>query len=379
MTVGQSAAMQDPLLRDLVALNMTLRCHAGDYERFVEALGGHEAFRGASKKELERQGGLTPKVAAALTRIRGRGDADEELRQAEERGVAILPFHDPGYPALLRRTPKAPLVLYVRGALEATDGVALAIVGTRNPTHYGVTQAARLAAGLAARGMTIVSGFARGIDSAAHRGALDGGGRTLAVLGSGLADIYPPENVELADEVAEHGAVVSEFPLHTRPLPAFFPRRNRIISGLALGVLVVEAGGRSGALNTADWALEQGREVLALPGRVDRKQSRGCHRLLKQGAKLVEFEDDILEALGDVAKALAPPRAKAARRAPELTAEQAAVLGAVGDEPAHIDTITAAAGLPPHTVASVLMVLELQKLVTQLQGKHFVTAATDVL
>ena len=370
--------MPDPLLRDLVALNMTLRFDVADYERLVAAFGSHAALCDASRDELQRRGGLTPKLAAELARIRTRGDADEELRQAGERGVAILPFTDPAYPALLRRTLGPPLVLYVRGRLEPADGVALAIVGTRRPTHYGSTQAARLAAELAARGMTIVSGLARGIDTAAHRGALDGGGRTVAVLANGLAAVYPPENLALADEAAAHGALVSEFPLHTRPFKAYFPRRNRLISGLALGVLVVEAARRSGALITADWALAQGREVFALPGRVDRRASQGCHQLIKAGARLVETDQDVLDALGDVAAALAPARPKRRAPRPELTPDQATVLAAVGDEPAHIDSITAATGLPAHSVASILMLLELKKLVTQLQGKHFVRAATGL-
>jgi DNA processing protein len=367
------------MLRDLVALNMTLRFDVEDYERLAAALGSHEAIRTASKKDLIRRGGLTEKLAADVVRIRDRDDADEELHQAAERGIEVIPFADPAYPAPLRRVPKAPLVLYARGAMEPEDAVAVAVVGTRRPTHYGRTQAGRLASELAARGVTIVSGLALGIDTAAHRGALDGGGRTLAVLGSGLARLYPSENVGLADQVAEHGAVLSEFPLHEKARRYNFPRRNRLVSGLSLGILVVEAPRKSGALNTADWALEQNREVFALPGRVDRKQSHGCHKLLKQGAHLVERDQDVLDALGDVAKALAPPRPKR-RRAPqpELSPDQAAVLQAVGDEPTHIDDITVAAGLPPQAVSGALMVLELKKQVTQLQGKTFVRVATDL-
>ena len=364
--------MSEAILRDLVGMNMTLGVTVADYERLVERLGSHEAVRRASAADLHAAGGIAPRLAREFVRIRSNSDDEEELHQARESGIALVPFTDPGYPALLRRTPAPPLVLYVQGALEPADAVALAIVGTRQPTHYGATQAARLAAGLAARGMTIVSGFARGIDTAAHRGALDGGGRTVAVLGAGLARLYPRENAPLADEVAEHGALVSEFPLHTPPLRPYFPRRNRIVSGLALGVVVIEAGARSGALVTADWALAQGREVLALPGRVDRAQSRGCHQLIKQGAKLVEFEGDILDALGEVGATLAPSRPSTPRPAPELSADQAAVLEAVGDEPTQIDAIIDASALPPHTVASVLMVLELNKLVAQLEGKHFV-------
>ncbi len=349
-----------------------------DYERLAAALGGHESLRKASPRDLEQAANVGPKLAADIPRLLHGPDPDEELRQAEERSVAIIPFTSPAYPALLRRIPEAPLVLYVEGELQPADAVALAVVGSRFPTHYGTTQAGRLASELAARGMTIVSGLAQGIDTAAHRGALDGGGRTIAVLGGGIARLYPSENAPLADEIAAHGAVVSDFPLHTRPQDFTFPRRNRIVSGLALGVLVVEADIDSGALITADWALAQGREVFALPGRVTDKRSRGCHLLIKQGAKLVETSDDILEELGEVGKTLAPPRAKPKEEPLALAAEQLAVYNAIGDDPTHIDAITDASGLPPQQVASILMLLELKKAITQLPGKHFVRRADRV-
>jgi len=359
-----------------VALNMTLRLGVAEYERLVAALDGHQALRKASAADLARVEGIGEKLAAEIVRLLRSDDPDEELRQAAERGVAILPFCDPAYPAILRRTPEPPLVLYVQGTLEPTDAVALAIVGSRRPTHYGTTQAGRLASELAARGMTIVSGLAQGIDTAAHRGALDAGGRTLAVLGGGLAArLYPPDNAPLADEIANHGAVLSEYPLHTRPQDFCFPRRNRIVSGLALGVLVVEAAFKSGALITADWALAQGREVFALPGRVSDPKSRGCHLLIKQGAKLVETSNDILEELGDVGKTLAPPRPRLEEEPLDLAAEQMAVYKTLGDDPTHIDAITDACGLPAHQVASTLMLLELRRVVTQLPGKHFVRKA----
>jgi len=370
--------MSDAVLRDLVALNMTLRLGVADYERLVAALGGHEALRGVSAAHLERVAKFGRRRAAETVRLCRSEDPDEEVRQARERGIAIVPFNDPAYPAILRRIDNPPLVLYVEGSVEPADAVALAIVGTRFASHYGATQAGRLASELAARGMTIVSGFARGIDTTAHRGALDAGGRTIAVLASGFAKLYPPENAPLADEIAEHGAVISEFPLHTPPLRAYFPRRNRIISGLALGVLVVEATRDSGALITADWALDQGREVFALPGRVDWKKSRGCHSLIKQGAKLAETAEDILAELGDVGKTLAPARPKRKAPEPQLSREEAAVVGAIGDDPTHIDAVIDGCGLPPQTVASLLMVLELRKVVSQLPGKLFVRSRAEL-
>jgi DNA processing protein len=292
-------------------------------------------------------------------------------------GVSILPFTSPDYPTLLRKVPNPPLVLYVQGTLTEHDAVSVAIVGSRRTTHYGMTQAARLASELAAAGLTIVSGFARGIDTAAHRAALDAGGRTIAVLGSGLARLYPAENAALADEVAASGALVSEYPLDTPPLRPFFPRRNRVVSGLSLGVVVVEAAHRSGALVTADWALDQGREVMAVPGRVDRRSSSGCHRLIQQGARLVERAADVLEQLGDVGAALAPARPKRRAPQPELTADEQRVLEAVGDEPAHIDAVTERCGMPAQNVASLLMLLELKRTITQLPGKHFVRNMVD--
>jgi len=364
----------DAILRDLVALNMTLRIDVGDYERLVGALGSHEALRAASTRDLVRAG-LGPATAARVARARRGNEADEEIRHAEEMDVQIIPFTSPDYPALLRKIVNPPLLLYVQGTLTEHDALSIAIVGSRRASHYGTTQAARLASELATTGLTIVSGFARGIDTAAHRAALDAGGRTIAVLGSGLARLYPTENAPLADEVAANGAMVSEYPLDTAPLRPFFPRRNRVVSGLSLGVLVVEAARRSGALITADWALDQSREVLAVPGRVDRASAGGCHRLIQQGARLVERAQDVLDQLGDVGDALAPLRAQRHAPPPELSDDERRVLKAVGDEPTHIDAVTERCGMPAQNVASLLMVLELKRVVTQLPGKHFVCDA----
>jgi DNA processing protein len=363
--------MAPSCLRDLVALNMTLRFSVAEYEQLAGRLGGHEALLRASPAELERAANVAGRLAAEIPRLLHSGEPDEELRQAAERGVTVLSFNDPAYPAQLRVIADPPLVLYLQGTIEPADAVALAIVGSRYPTHYGTTQAERLASELATRGVIIVSGLARGIDTAAHRAALDAGGRTIAVLAGGIAKLSPPENAALADEIVAHGALVSEFPLHTPPLPAFFPRRNRLISGLALGVVVVEADRDSGALITADWALSQGREVFALPGRVDSAKSRGCHLLIKQGARLVETADDVLEGLGDVGRTLARARPRATEAALALTPEQTRVVKAIGDDPTHIDAITDASGLSPQQVASILMILELRKVVAQLPGKHF--------
>ncbi len=365
--------MSDKSLRDLVALNLTLRFGVAEYEQLVARLGGVEALRQASTHTLEHQGGLSPRLAAEVARLLRSELPDEELAQTTQAGFEVIPFSAPAYPSLLRVIANPPLVIYVQGQMTAEDEIAIAIVGSRRATHYGLTQAARLASELAARGITIVSGLAEGIDAAAHRGALDAGGRTIAVLGGGLKQVWPTVNAGLADEISRSGALVSEFPLHTPTLRPYFPRRNRIISGLSRGVVVVEAPARSGALITADWALAQGREVLAVPGRVDSRTSRGCHRLIKEGAKLVEWADDVIAELGPLAAGLrpAPPRPKPTQE-PSLTNDERKILAALTTEPTPVDDIAAACGMPSQVVASLLMVLELKKAVQQLPGKRFV-------
>ncbi len=216
---------------------------------------------------------------------------------SKENKTRTLSFSDKGYPTNLKYIYDPPPTLYVKGNILPEDNIAIAIIGSRRATYYGLKNAENLSFELAAGGITIISGLARGVDSAAHRGALKAGGRTIAVLGSGLNIIYPPENEKLAREILQCGAVISEFPQGTAPLRQNFPRRNRIISGLSLGVVVVEAAKRSGALITANLALEQGREVFALPGKIDSFTSRGTHDLIKQGAKLVESAEDIIEEL----------------------------------------------------------------------------------
>jgi DNA processing protein len=285
----------------------------------------------------------------------------------------------PVYPAQLREIPDAPEVLYVRGRLEREDALAVAVVGSRRATPYGVDVAEGLSAELAARGVTIVSGLARGIDSAAHRGALRGGGRTIAVLGSGADVIYPPENRPLAREIETRGAVVSQFAPGTPALPHHFPARNQVIAGLALGVVVVEAAQHSGALITARLAAELGREVMAVPGRVTSETSRGAHALLRDGAALVETWEDVIRAL--------PSRWRACVRAPEHSGsapaadaeagigdheDNRALLRVVSDEPITIDDVIERSGLASDRVASLLLELELQGRVRQVEGKRFV-------
>jgi len=315
-----------------------------------------------------------PGISAGMAEAMRRFPRAEALREDQARvalaGVRVIVWGDAEYPTRLQEIASAPPVLYLRGSFEAGDEAAVAIVGARHATAYGESVARELAAELTRRGLTIVSGLARGIDAAAHGGALEADGRTLAVLGSGLDQIYPREHRDLAAEVAGHGAVISEFPLGTPPLRLHFPRRNRIISGLSLGVIVVEAGVNSGALITAHHALEQGREVFAVPGRVHARYSEGSNRLIKAGAKLVESWEDVLSEL--IPHLRRPgPRKTAPPPQPTLTPAEEQVFTILADGPLHIDALIVRAGLAGGRVASALVGLEMKGLVRQLSGKVF--------
>lgn len=323
----------------------------------------------ADPQALQAVPGIGPAMARAMRRFPRARALREERARVTEAGVRVIVWGDPDYPARLREIASAPPVLYLRGGLEE-DEASIAIVGARHATAYGEAVARELAAELGRRGLTVVSGLARGIDAAAHRGALEAGGRTLAVLGSGLDQIYPPEHRGLAAEVAARGALLSEFPLGTAPLRLHFPRRNRIISGLSLGVIVVEAGVGSGALITAHHALEQGREVFAVPGRVHARYSEGCNRLIKAGAKLVETWEDVLGELTPQLRRQAPQRA-AAPPPPHLTAAERQVFDLLAEGPLHIDALIVRADLAGGRVASALVGLEMKGLVRQLAGKVF--------
>jgi DNA processing protein len=271
---------------------------------------------------------------------------------------------------MLRQIHDPPGVLFRRGTSLPQDEMAIAIVGTRHATRYGLAQAERLAASLARTGFTVVSGLARGVDAAAHRGALAAGGRTIAVLASGLLSVYPPEHDELATEVAVSGYLLSEAPPRMIPLSGAFPQRNRIISGLSLGTIVVEAAARSGALITARHAYEQGREVFAVPGPVDSRMSHGCHALLKDGAKLVESIDDVLAELGPLAENIEREDGRVVRAPAEVTLNEIEqqVLAAIDTSPTTIDAVTTACGLPVQRVLSTISVLEMRRLVRRLSG-----------
>lgn len=338
-------------------------------ERFETA----PAVFAASESELREVKGVGAKLAASIQAAPREVDAEEELAYCAAQQIQVLLPTDAAYPPRLRDIHDPPGVLFLKGSLTPADQLAIAIVGTRHATAYGTAQAERLASSLARAGYTVISGLARGIDAAAHRGALAAGGRTVAVLGSGLTELYPPEHKGLAEEIAAgRGAVLSECPPRMPPLASSFPQRNRIISGLSLGTIVVEADIQSGALITARLATEQGREVFAVPGRVDNRMSHGCHRLIRDGAKLVESIDDVLEELGPLASP-APREDGTTIRHPvelQLNPQEQAVLTAIGDEVCVIDDVIVRSGLPVPRVLSTLSVLEMKRLVRRVSGNR---------
>jgi DNA processing protein len=340
----------------------------------LERFGSARAVLAAAPSELREVQGVGPKLARGIADAVEQIDAEQEIVTCREHRIEILTESHPGYPRMLREIHDPPGVLFVRGTLKGEDALAIGMVGTRHATQYGLRQAERLAGGLARAGLTVVSGLARGIDAAAHRGALEAGGRTLAVLASGVLSVYPPEHEKLAEEVAAHGALLSESPVEAKPLGGTFPQRNRLISGLCLGVIVVEAPQRSGALITARHAMEQGREVFAVPGRVDGRTARGCHQLIRDGAKLVETADDVLEELGPLVEAAPRTTGPPIHHPAELMLNELeqAVLSTVGEDPTSIDQIVAASGLPVQRVLATISVLEMRRLVRRTSGSTVV-------
>jgi len=321
-------------------------------------------------------------IAALPARPGARTRADIVAALSEQRGLAgragarLLLSEDDEYPASLAAVPAPPPFLLARGELRKEDALALAIVGSRRASAYGLGAAECLAADLAARGVTIVSGFARGIDTAAHRGALAAGGRTIAVLGCGVDVTYPPENRKLVGQVLERGALISQFPMGTPALPGHFPLRNRTIAGLTLGTIVVEAAERSGALITAGHAGELGREVFAVPGPVTSETSRGANRLIQDGAKLVQGWEDVLAELPPVWRRCLTECVGAEAPGPAPEGDETRVLPLLGGEPIHIDHVIARSGVPSGRAAAALLNLELKGWVRQLPGQHYVRSAT---
>jgi DNA processing protein len=347
--------------------------------RLVQALGSPEAVLRASPDELTRVDGVGPALAKAIRegiRSEDRQAIDCELKALERLPVRVLTILDPDYPPRLKSIHDPPPLLSVSGTVSEADRHAVAVVGTRHPTPAGRLITEQLSRGLAEAGLTVTSGLALGIDGTAHRSALEAGGRTIAVLGCGIDRTYPPEHRSLRAKIEERGAVLSELPLGAYPYAQHFPKRNRIISGLSLGVVVVEAAPRSGSLITARLAAEQGREVFAVPGSVQSEQSRGTNGLIKQGARLVEQVDDILEELLPQMEpsfaAQVRDRTGLTRRVqssmPELERDEAALYAALSAEPAHIDELIEKTGLPAASVSGLLLSLELKGAIRQLPG-----------
>jgi DNA processing protein len=318
--------------------------------------------------------GLDATTAQVVVRDRAGIDPAAELERLERAGVEALVPGDGRYPERLAEIADAPPVLYLRGNWLPEDGWSVAVVGTRRATAYGRQAAGELARGLAANRVTVVSGLARGIDTVAHRAALDAGGRTAAVLANGLDTVYPPENARLADEIAERGALLTDYPLGTKPRAEFFPRRNRIMSGVALGTLVVEGDHTSGAMITARFAVEQGREVFVVPGSIFSPQSRGPHALLRDGATPVAAAAEVLEGLN---LTMLGAQLDLGRALPQTDPEEQALLRALSREPRHVDEVARAAGLAAATVSATLAMLELKGLVRDLGGMQYVRVRED--
>lgn len=328
----------------------------------------------ASAEELRQIEGMTARHVNAIKKHKIPPGVEAELSLVAKKGYEIVTLTDSNYPRLLREIPDPPLFLYVYGRLDSSAG-KLAVVGSRNATGYGVTTTKGLCASLAALDLTIVSGMARGIDTAAHEGTLASGGKTIAVLGSGLERVYPAENLRLFHQISENGAVVSEFPLKTEPEGYNFPIRNRIISGMSLGTVVVEATKKSGSLITARLAAEQNREVFAVPGSIQSFKSTGTHTLIKQGAKLVEHAQDIVEELAPYSRDNGRPNDtkpdKTDKQAPMLTGDEARVYNLLEPYPVHIDNLIRKISMEPGKLSSILLKLELEGLVQQSPGKLF--------
>jgi len=363
-------------LEALVALNLVGDIGSIRLNKLLCYFSRPEDIFAASPERLMQVAGITEKIAAKIRSFKEE-ELQQELALARELNLGIISQEDAEYPENLKNIPDPPLVLYVKGKLLGEDKLALAIVGSRLASLYGLTNAEHFAAQLAGLGFTIISGMARGIDTAAHRGALKAGGRTIAVIGSGFNHLYPRENKGLAERIAQNGAVLSEFPINTTPLKQNFPQRNRLISGLSLGVLVAEAARNSGALITADFALEQGREVFALPGKIDTLTSWGTHALIKQGAKLVSGLEDILEELKSPLKeelCLKKPRPSPQIKRDLLDGEESLLYNLIPKQPVALDDIIQNCNLGIPRVSVLLLSLRFKKLIQELPGKNFIRA-----
>jgi DNA processing protein len=353
-----------------LVLNSIRRIGPVRVRKMVDALGSVEAIFQTPASQLAGIDGIGRAAADEIARWEEHWNLATELARMKELGISFVDREDPAYPPKLREIYDPPLVLYYKGDIRAASRRSVGVIGSRQTTVYGFETAKKLSYQIAYAGLCVVSGLARGIDTAAHMGALAAKGRTAAVFGCSLDLIYPEENRALAERIVESGGVwLSEFPLGTTPDRQTFPMRNRIVSGLSEGVLVVEAGKESGAMITARMALEQGRQVFAVPGRIDNPHAQGCHQLIKEGARLVEGVGDVLHEF----EYLFPPQELEKPRVlpADLTPEEKSIMEALDDDEMHLDTLTRKCGLPSSVVSSTLLRLELKKLVRQTPGKIF--------
>lgn len=358
-------------LEAYVTLNMLPKIGPVRVRRLIDAFGSPEKILHAPVSGLVRVDGIGPETAGILHKWRDHVDPAAEIKEAGERGLTLLTAADEDYPAPLREVYDAPLVLYVWGKLEARDKHAIGIVGSRRASHYGTTATKKLGYQLAQAGFTVISGLARGIDTAAHEAALAAGGRTIAVIGSGLGKLYPPENFALAEKIAAgNGAVVSEFPLATAPSKQTFPMRNRIVAAWSRALLVVESPVWSGSLITANLATEYGRPVYAVPGQIDKPSSAGCNQLIRDGATLVTDASHILDDLGGLPFAR-PIAEEPNPETPALEGDEAAVFALLTSEEITVDRIIEATGLSTPAVTATLMKLEMRKLARAFPGFRY--------
>ncbi len=367
----------ESLLLDMLRLNLVPGVGPRMRQALLDHFGDAGSVLKARSHQLRQVPGIGPKLALAILDQQDPSIAEAELARCREMGVKFYIRGAEDYPKLLTEMFDPPTFLYCQGSIEPRDELALGIVGSRRCTPYGLRTAEKIATTLAMAGVTIVSGLARGIDGAAHKGALRGGGRTLAVLATGLSSIYPPEHNQLARQVSENGGLITEMPLDQKPLAGLFPQRNRIISGLSAGVLIVEASKKSGALHTARHAMEQGREVMVVPGQIDSAASEGCHDLIRDGATLVRNADDILSAIGPLVQpvAITPKEEIHSPRELLLNEQEREVLNLITLEAQHLDQILRSATLDAPRVLSTLTVLEMKRFVRRLPGGYLVRSS----
>ena len=357
-----------------LALNLIPNVGPVRLRKLVDHFGTPEEVLSAKISQITAINGIDQKIAATIADWENQIDLSGELRRIAELHLTLLTQEDALYPRLLRQAPGAPFLLYVWGTLTQRDHNAIGVVGSRQATHYGLSTAKKLSFQIAYAGYTVISGLARGIDTAAHEAALAAKGRTIAVIGSGIGKLYPPENQALAERIAENGAVISEYPVDRLADKQTFPYRNRIVAGWSNGLLVVEAPGRSGSLITAQQAVETGRTVYAVPGPIDKPTSLGCNRLIQQGAKLVVDGNDILDDL----MTLFPTAPQAPKTQPppppvtDLSLDEKILYEALGTDESHIDELISRSGLTPATVSATLMRLEMKRLLKPLPGRHYV-------